>query len=149
MSPNPDTDNTFAVLLMRGKATFGMTHRHADGSVERTESKFEPMQDGPCVGIVPYDTEKEKVIGPVSVYGDYQQAEFLGEALKKLGPNMRPGNIPPIKDMFVRAGFLERECPLLDLCTNNSCFNGGIACIFYDWMEEGAEERRETHESTK
>lgn len=124
-----------AVLLLRGTACLGVTRHNSDGTTEHIPASFTPSDNGECIGVCEFDPEKNEPLGQISLFGDYQQAEILEEAIELLGPNIRPGNIPPVREMFRLAGRRDMECPLLDICEKPSCYNGGIACIFREWMD--------------
>lgn len=132
----PDSKNTAAVLLLRGTACLGVTRHKSDGAVEHIPASFTPSNDGECIGVCEFDLEKNEPLGQISLFGDYQQAEILNTAIELLGPNIRPGNIPPLREMFRIAGQRGMECPLLNVCSKASCYNSGTACIFREWMDE-------------
>lgn len=86
------------VFLMTGNCTLGRTRKDKDGNIiEHHPAQFTADDAGSCVAVGLLDPETMKPVEPVSgIYGDWDAAAYLEEALKLLKPK-RKVNIPDFK----------------------------------------------------
>lgn len=126
------------IFLAKGHAHMGITERDKDGNViKSTPAHFEYADNGPCVAVGELDPETMKVKGDVVLYGDWDAAGYLEEALKRLNPG-RPVNIPDFELLFRRI----REYERIDICEHCPSLNCRD-CIVNRWEEKWKGEEEE------
>ena len=121
------------IFLAKGTCTMGRTQTDKDGNVvSSTPAQFTADDTGGSVVVGVLDPETMKPTELVdAVYGDWDAAGYLEEALKLLKPRRRL-NIPDLK-AIVQVAYLEDGNDLLcDYCKGMNCHN----CIIKDWKEE-------------
>ena len=121
------------VFLMTGNSTLGYTKQDKNGNiVESTPAQFTTDDVGSCVAVGMLDPETMQPVEPVDgIFGDWDAAGYLEEALKLLNPKRRV-NIPDLK-AIVQAAYQEDGNDLLcDYCKSMNCHD----CIIKDWKEE-------------
>lgn len=121
------------VFLAKGTCTLGMTKRDKDGNVTTSESaQFNFDGTGGSVAVGEMDPETNVIdTESVSIFGDWDAAGYLAEALKLLQPR-RSVNLPNLK-AIVQAAYCEDGNDLLcDYCNELNCPN----CIIQEWKEE-------------
>lgn len=124
------------VFLVKGHAILGRTTRNAEGNiVKHVEPHFDFDDDGGSVAVGLINSETMEIVeDPLpQVFGDYDPAGYLAEALRLLKPK-RPGNIPDFKGIVKRylADHSDRECPFREYCEECTCRD----CIVTAWREE-------------
>ncbi len=98
-------------------------------SVDNKEgATFEVNENGSAVVVGKIDTDTMKPVGKMTVFGDWQAAQYLETILKELNPK-RKINIPNFKEMILRAN--KDNCDICDYCTDFDCRD----CIVYEWKE--------------
>lgn len=122
------------VFLVKGTYTFGRVTQHKDGTKEHIPAKFTPSDSGGCVLVAKVSLATMDSVAPASLFGDYQAAEYLGEALDLIAPSRRP-DVPNLENVFKNVGKKREECPLLEYCSN-FCYD----CKLHEWMTEGSED---------
>ena len=121
------------VFITTGHTHLGMTKTDKAGNViEKIPARFEYEPGGPCVIVGEMDPKDMEVKeDSVSIYADWQAAEYLEEILERLSPARR-GNIPNLK-FIVQKAYEEDGCDLLcDYCPDINCRD----CIVKEWREE-------------
>ena len=120
------------IFLATGRATMGINKRDKDGNIiEKVPARFEFENGGPCVAVGELDPETMQVKGDVDLFGDWQAAEYLEEAMKKLKPR-RPVNIPDFKALIQEAYTAAGEHTVCFMCPAINCRE----CIVNEWLEE-------------
>ena len=120
------------IILATGHAHLGRNTVDKDGNViESTPAHFEFAPDGPCVAVGELDPVTMVVKDGASIYGDWDAAGYLKEAMEKLKPT-RTVNIPDFKAMY-QAAYKDRW----DLCDHCQSLNLRCQdCIVREWKEE-------------
>ena len=120
------------IFLATGHTHLGMNKTDKNGNITETvPAHFEFAPDGPCVAVGELDPETMAPKDGPSIYGDWDPAGYLQEAMDKLKPS-RPGNIPDFKAMY-QAAYKNN----FDLCDHCNCLNLSCRdCIVNDWKEE-------------
>ena len=123
------------IFLATGHTHLGVNKRDKDGNItEIVPARFEFAPDGPCVAVGELDPETMAPKDNPSIYGDWDPAGYLKEALDMLKPR-RPGNIPDFKAIIQKAYTEDGNDLVCDYC---SCYNC-LDCIVRDWKEEAEE----------
>lgn len=122
-----------AVFLMTGNCTLGCTRQDKDGNViEHKPAQFTADDAGRCVAVGLLDPETMQPVEPVSgIYGDWDAAAYLEEALKLLNPK-RKVNIPDFK--YLIQSIIKHDG--VDICDHCHSFYKCSDCIIKDWKEE-------------
>lgn len=121
------------IFLAMGTCQLGMTRRDKDGNiVEESQARFVLDDAGGSVAVGEIDPQtKEVKENTVSIYGDWQAADYLQEVLEHIKPR-RAINIPDFK-AIIQAAYREDGCSLVcDYCKGLNCMD----CIVKEWMEE-------------
>ena len=121
------------IFLATGTCQLGMTRRDKDGNIiEETQPRFVWDDSGGSVAVGVMDPQtKEIKENTVSIYGDWQAADYLREVLERINPK-RAINIPDFK-AIIQAAYREDGCSLVcDYCSSLNCMN----CVVKEWMEE-------------
>lgn len=95
---------------------------------------FEVDENGSTVGFGKIDTDTMKIVGKMTVFGDWQAAQYLERILKELNPK-RKINIPHFKEMILKAN--KDNCDICDYCDDLDCRD----CIVYEWKVSEKNER--------
>ena len=121
------------VFLVTGNCTLGRATRDKDGNIiEHTPAQFTQDDAGSCVAVGLLDPETMQPVEPVSgIYGDWDAAGYLEEALKLLNPK-RKVNIPDFKHI-IQSVIRHDGVDICDHCYN---FYKCSDCIIKDWKEE-------------
>lgn len=121
-----------AIFLMRGSCSLGRTQRDKDGNiVSETPAQFTADKSGGSIAIGELDPETMTPKECAGIYGDWDAAGYLTQALKMLGPG-RPVNIPDFK-AIIQAAYQEDGSDLVcDYCKGTNCRD----CIVREWKEE-------------
>lgn len=120
------------IFLATGTCTMGVTTRDKDGNIiESRPAQFTYDDKGGTVVVGKLDPETMKPTEPVDiVYGDWDAAGYLAEALELLKPR-RQVNIPDFKAII--QAFIEKDnIDFCDYCPNLNCRD----CIVKEWKEE-------------
>ena len=121
------------VFLMKGTCTLGRNQKDKDGNIlESTPAQFTHDNAGGSVAVGLLDPETMRPAEPVSgIFGDWDAAGYLEEALKLLEPKRRI-NIPDFK-AIIQAAYQEDGSDLVcDYCKGKNCWD----CIVREWREE-------------
>lgn len=124
------------VFLMKGVCTLGRTKTDKDGNViESTPAQFTADDAGGSIAVGVLNPKTMQPAGPVSgIFGDWDAAGYMAEALKLLRPN-RSVNIPDLK-AIVQAAYREDGNDLLcDYCKSMNCRD----CIVREWKEDDSD----------
>ncbi len=117
------------VFLAKGHAKLGVNKIDKDGNItEAQPATFTVAADGPCVVVGTLDSETMKQRGDISIYGDWDAAGYLKEALELLAPN-RQHNIPNI-EQIVKA-LTADGIDVCDYCQDGKCYE----CALRDFKE--------------
>lgn len=117
------------IFLAKGNAHLGVNHTDKDGNIVNSQPAiFEMAEDGPCVAVGILNPESMEQIGDISLYGDWDAAGYLHEALRLLAPH-RQHNIPNI-DQIVKA-LTADKIDICDYCPDVKCHN----CIVKEIQE--------------
>lgn len=121
------------VFLAKGTCTIGVTRKDKDGNtVESSSAQFSASDDGGSVAVGELDPVTMKPIEPVdSVFGDWDAAGYLAEALKLLNPK-RKVNIPDFK--YIIQSIIRHDG--VDVCDHCHDYYKCSDCIIKDWKEE-------------
>lgn len=118
------------IFLATGHTHLGMNKRDKDGNVtESIPAHFEFADGGPCVAVGELDPDTMAVKDGTSIFGDWDAAGYLKEAMERLKPN-RPANIPDFKSIILAA--LKDGTDVCDYCPVLNCRD----CIVKEWKEE-------------
>ena len=122
-----------AVYLIKGTCTLGRVSKDINGNIKEEESaKFVEDVTGGSIAVGLLNTETMQPVEPVhGIYGDWDAAGYLEEALKLLQPN-RKINIPDIKSIIQTAYREDGHHLLCDYCQSVMCRD----CIVTEWREE-------------
>ena len=122
-----------AVFLMKGNCTLGRTRKDKDGNIiEHIPAQFTADDAGSCVAVGLLNPQTMQPIEPVSgLYGDWDAAAYLEEALKLLNPK-RNVNIPDFKHLI--QSIIKHDG--VDICDHCYNFYKCSDCIVKDWKEE-------------
>ena len=121
------------IFLATGTCQLGVTRRDKDGNIkEESQAQFIEDDTGGSVAVGVMDPQtKEIKEDTVSIYGDWQAADYLREVLEHINPK-RAINIPDFK-AIIQAAYREDGCSLVcDYCSSLNCMN----CVVKEWMEE-------------
>lgn len=118
------------IFLATGHTHLGVSKRDKDGNItEIVPAHFEFANDGPCVAVGELDPETMAPKDGPSIYGDWDAAGYLKEALDMLKPR-RPVNIPDFKTIILA---IEKDgTDVCDYCRSCNCRD----CIVKEWKEE-------------
>lgn len=123
----------------RGNVTMARITKDEHGNVvKHTPAQYTESDDGACVVIGEVDTDTG-ALGPVmSIYADWQAAEYLGDILTQLGKK-RPINIPSFKAM-VQAAEKNRSWDadnvFCEKCHETGSTTSCRFCIVNEWRED-------------
>ncbi len=121
------------VFLAKGTCTMGLTRIDKDGHiVESSPAQFVGDDAGGSIAVGLMDSQTNEIKeDTVSIYGDWQAADYLREVLDHIKPK-RALNIPDFKKI-IQAAYREDGCSLVcDYCSSLNCMD----CIVKEWMEE-------------
>lgn len=121
------------IFIAKGTCKLGVTRRDKDGNVtESTPAQFIWDEKGGSIAVGHMDPESKEIYeDTVSIFGDWDAAGYLEDALKLLKPKRRI-NIPDLR-AIVQAAYEEDGCDLLcDYCKSVNCRD----CIVREWKEE-------------
>lgn len=121
------------IFLATGTVTLGMTKRDKDGNVvSSTPARFTWDDKGGSIAIG-YMDDKTKEINEesVSIFGDWDAAGYLKEAMDRLKPR-RQINIPDFKAIIQKAYTEDGNDLVCDYCQGLNCRD----CIVREWKEE-------------
>lgn len=121
------------IFLATGTCTLGVTKRDKDGNIiESTPARFTWDDTGGSIAIGEMDPKTKEINEEsVSIFGDWDAAGYLAEALEQLKPR-RKTNIPDFKTM-VQNLWKDDRVDICDHCRGNyHCTN----CIVNEWKEE-------------
>ena len=121
------------IFLATGTCQLGVTRRDKDGNiVEESQARFVLDDAGGSVAVGEIDPQtKEVKENTVSIYGDWQAADYMQEVLEHIKPR-RAINIPDFK-AIIQAAYREDGCSLVcDYCKGLNCMD----CIVKEWLEE-------------
>jgi hypothetical protein len=121
------------IFLATGTCQLGVIRRDKDGHiVEESMAQFIEDDIGGSVAVGEIDPQtKEVKESTVSIYGDWQAADYLREVLEHINPR-RAINIPDFK-AIIQAAYREDGCSLVcDYCKGLNCMD----CIVKEWLEE-------------
>lgn len=121
------------IFLATGTCQLGVIRRDKDGHiVEESPAQFIEDDIGGSVAVGEIDPQtKEVKENTVSIYGDWQAADYLREVLEHINPR-RAINIPDFK-AIIQAAYREDGCSLVcDYCKGLNCMD----CIVKEWLEE-------------
>ena len=121
------------VFLAKGTCTLGMTKRDKDGNVTTSESaQFNFDGTGGSVAVGEMDPETNVIdTESVPIFGDWDAAGYLAEALKLLNPK-RKVNVPDFK--YIIQSIMRHEH--VDICDNCYDYYKCRDCIIKEWKEE-------------
>lgn len=120
------------IFLATGHTHLGMNKVDKDGNVtESTPAHFEFAPDGPCVAVGELDPKTMEVKDNPSIFGDWDAAGYLEEAMERLQPRRR-ANIPDFKAIIQRAYMEDGNDLVCDYCQGLNCRD----CIVREWKEE-------------
>lgn len=121
------------VFLAKGTCTLGVTKKDKDGNVESsTQAQFTFEDTGGSIAVGEMDPDTEKIDAEtVSIFGDWDAAGYLAEALKLLNPK-RKVNIPDLK--YIIQSLIRHDN--VDICDHCHDFYKCSDCIIKDWKEE-------------
>ena len=121
------------VYIAKGTCHLGRTQTDKDGNIlSSTPAHFEINNAGGSVVVGLLDQESMQPDGPASgIFGDYDAAGYLSEALKLLQPN-RKVNVPDIERIVKKAYTEDGNDLLCDYCESLNCRN----CIIKEWKDE-------------
>lgn len=121
------------VFLAKGVCNLGITNVDQEGNVrETTPAQFVADDNGGSIVVGILDPETMKPIEPISgIFGDYDAAGYLSEALKLLKPRRRI-NIPDLKAIIQKAYREDGNDLLCDYCQSWYCQD----CIVREWRDE-------------
>ena len=123
------------IFLATGHTTLGMNKRDKDGNITETvPARFEFAPDGPCVAVGELDPETMNPKEDTSIFGDWDAAGYLEEAIVRLKPYRRV-NIPDFKAIIQKAYTEDGNDLVCDYCKGINCTN----CIVREWKEEAEE----------
>ena len=120
------------IFLATGHAHLGMNKRDKEGNItESVPSHFEFAADGSCVAVGELDPKTMEVKGNADLFGDWDAAGYLKEAMDRLKPS-RPVNIPDFRAIIQKAYTEDGNDLVCDYCTGINCRD----CIVKEWKEE-------------
>lgn len=121
------------VFLAKGTCTLGMTKKDKDGNVaSSTQAQFTFDDAGGSVAVGEMNPDTNEVDAEtVSIFGDWDAAGYLEEALKLLNPK-RKVNIPDFK--YIIQSIIKHDG--VDICDHCHAFYKCSDCIIKDWKEE-------------
>ena len=119
------------IFLAKGTCTIGMTKTDKDGNVvESTSAQFTFDGTGGSIAIGEMDPDtKEIKEESVSIFGDWDAAGYLAEAIELLKPR-RKVNIPDFKAIIQAA--IKDGVDICDYCQSCNCHD----CIVEEWKED-------------
>lgn len=122
-----------AVFLVTGTCTLGRTIRDKDGNIaEHTPAQFTADDVGGSVAVGLLNPETMQPVELVTgIFGDWNAAAYLEEALKLLNPK-RKVNIPDFK--YIIQSLIRHEG--VDICDNCHDYYKCADCIVKEWKEE-------------
>lgn len=121
------------IFLAKGVCKLGVIQRDKDGNVaSSTQAQFTFDDTGSSIAVGEMDPETKEINGElVYIFGDWDAAGYLEEALRLLKPRRRI-NIPNLR-AIVQEAYEEDGCDLLcDYCKSVNCRD----CIVREWREE-------------
>lgn len=121
------------VFLAKGKCTLGMTKKDKGGNVaSSTQAQFTFDDTGGSIAVGEMDPDTKEIDAEtVSIFGDWDAAGYLAEALKLLKPK-RKVNIPDFK--YIIQSLIRHDG--VDICDNCHDYYKCSDCIIKDWKEE-------------
>jgi len=121
------------IFLAKGTCTLGMNHVDKDGNVtSSTSAQFDFDDAGGSIAVGEMDPDTNEIDAEtVSIFGDWDAAGYLAEALKLLNPK-RKVNIPDFKHLI--QSLIRHDG--VDICDNCYNFYKCSDCVINDWKEE-------------
>lgn len=121
------------IFLATGTVTLGMTKRDKDGNVaSSTSARFTWDDNGGSIAIGEMDPKTKEINEEsVSIFGDWDAAGYLAEALELIKPR-RQTNIPDFKSIIQKAYTEDGNDLVCDYCQSCNCRD----CIVKEWKEE-------------
>ena len=121
------------VFLAKGTCTLGMTKKDKDGNVTgSTQAQFTFEDTGGSVAIGEMNPDTNEIDAEsVSIFGDWDAAGYLAEALKLLNPK-RNVNIPDFKNII--QSIIKHDG--VDICDHCYSFYKCDECIVKEWKDE-------------
>lgn len=121
------------IFLAKGTCNLGSTTRDKDGNVvESTPAQFTWDNAGGSIAVGHMDPESKEIFeDTVSIFGDWDAAGYLEEALKLLNPK-RKVNIPDFKHLI--QSIIRHDG--VDICDHCYNFYKCSDCIIKEWKEE-------------
>lgn len=121
------------IFLAKGTCKLGMTHKDKDGNVtQSTSAQFIFDGTGGSIAVGEMNPETKTIdTDSVSIFGDWDAAGYLEEALKLLNPK-RKVNIPDFK--YIIQSIIRSDH--IDICDNCHDYYKCRDCIVRDWKEE-------------
>ena len=125
------------IFLAKGTCTLGMNKTDKDGNiVESTPAQFKWDDTGGSIAIGAMDPKTKEIDEEsVSIFGDWDAAGYLQEALELLKPG-RKVNIPDLKSMVQRLWTVDH----VDLCDYCRDFHNCPNCVVNEWKEEAEDD---------
>lgn len=128
-----------ALFMATATVRLGQTTRDKDGNVIKhtpPACEFDPKGGSVVVGKLKITDDGMEPDGPADVFGDWDAAGYLRQALEIIKPSRRH-NIPNfegiVKDMVAKS--YDKDCPFLEHCGSVFCRD----CVVTQWIEETEE----------
>lgn len=128
-----------AIFMATATVKLGQTTTDKDGNIVKQiapSCEFDPAGGSVIVGKLKITDDAMEPDGPAEVFGDWDAAGYLAEALEALRPSRRH-NLPDF-EKIVKSMVRERageDCPFMDHCGSVFCRD----CVISRWMEEAQE----------
>ena len=121
------------IFLAKGTCTLGITKRDKDGNASSsTQAQFTFDGTGGSIAVGEMDPDTKEIdADTVSIFGDWDAAGYLEEALKLLNPK-RKVNIPDFK-LLIQSLIRHDNVDICDHCYD---FYKCSDCVIKDWKEE-------------
>lgn len=121
------------IFIAKGTCTLGITKRDENGNItSQTAARFAFDNSGGSVAVGVMDTETNEIDAEtVSIFGDWDAAGYLAEALKQLSP-ARKTNIPDFK--YIIQSIIRHDG--VDVCDHCHDYYKCADCIIKEWKEE-------------
>ena len=129
-----------ALFIATATVKMGQTTTDKDGNVvkhTKPSCEFDPDGGSVIVGKLKITDDTMEPDGPVDVFGDWDAAGYLRQALEIIKPKRRH-NVPDfegiIKGMVAKS--FDKDCPFIDHCKTMYCRD----CIVNERAKEAADE---------